>query len=36
MELSRLGRNLLADIRAGRKHVHAVPVVSCPLDRNRH
>lgn len=34
-ELSRLGRKLLADVRAGRTHAHAVPEVPFPPDRNR-
>lgn len=35
LELSRLGRNLLADVRAGRRHVQAVPVVPSQSDRNQ-
>lgn len=35
MELSKLGRNLVADVRARRKHAHAVPVDPSPPDRAR-
>ncbi len=35
MELSRLGRNLLADIRADRKPTYPVPVVSSPPGRSQ-